>query len=63
MNNKVHEFDEEWIMLGDIPDGEFSMTSFQQNMDGMRIILEDEEHQVDIFSTGTQSFIDAPMKE
>lgn len=52
MNNKVHEFDEEWIMLGDIPNGEFGMTSFQQNMDDMRIILEDEEHQVDIFFDG-----------
>lgn len=50
---------EEWVKLQQhkIPEGQFVVTSFVQNSDGARIILDDEENIVEIFFDGVPSLI------
>ena len=54
MGNKEINFSEEWIKIirNDIPDGEYIVTNFVQNINGTKIMLDDGEHIVDIFFDG-----------
>ena len=54
MGNKEINFSEEWIKIirNDIPDGEYIVTNFVQNINGTKIMLDDGGHIVDIFFDG-----------
>lgn len=50
-------------MGNDIPDGEFIVTSFVQNYDGTRIILNNDEHIVDLFFDGIPVLLRSAIEE
>lgn len=54
MENRATDIQEEWIKLKqyEIPDGKFIVTSFVQNSDGTKILLDDERITVEIFFDG-----------
>jgi hypothetical protein len=59
MEDRAMNSKEEWVKLQQhtIPEGQFVVTSFIQNLDGVRIILDDEESAVEIFFDGVPSLI------
>ena len=51
MENKGTDFSEEWIKIkkDDIPEGEYIVTNFVQDLEGTKIFLNDGEHNIEIF--------------
>lgn len=51
--------DEEWVHLYQdmIPEGSFIVTSLVQNAEGTKILLDDEEHSVEIFFDGVPAML------
>lgn len=49
-----NRYDEEWIKIKKygIPEGEFVVTSFVQDIEGVKIVLEDDRHTVKILFDG-----------
>ena len=54
MENKEMDFPEEWIKLEkyNIPEGEYIITSFIQDLDGVKILLDDDEHIIEVIFDG-----------
>ena len=54
MENKGTDFSEEWIKIerSDIPEGEYIVTNFVQDLAGTKILLDDGEHSIGIFFDG-----------
>lgn len=54
MGNKKDDFSEKWIKITskDLPEGEYIVTSFVQDMSGVKIILENEEDKINIIFEG-----------
>ncbi len=59
MENRSENLKEEWIKLEEekIPEGEFYATSFVQNMEGVKISLDDGKFAVEIFFDGVPFLI------
>ena len=54
MENNRTDFSEEWIKIerSDIPEGEYIVTNFVQDLAGTKILLDDGEHSIGIFFDG-----------
>ena len=54
MENKGTDFSEEWIKIkkDDIPEGEYIVTNFVQDLEGTKIFLNDGEHNIEVFFDG-----------
>lgn len=54
MEKNELEFNEDWIKINnnDVPEGEYVVTDFSQNANGVRILLEDGIHTNEIFFDG-----------
>lgn len=54
MGNRKCDEQEEWIKPGqfDLPKGEFVVTNFQQDLEGLKVKLENEECVVGVFFNG-----------
>lgn len=54
MENRAVDMQEEWVNLAkyNIPEGQFIVTSFVQNLDGTRILLDNEQISVEVFFDG-----------
>ena len=59
MENRAIDMQENWIVWNpsNLPKGEYVVTDFVQNVDGVKIILDDEKNIVEIFFDGTPSII------
>jgi hypothetical protein len=54
MENKETVFsEEEWIKIirSDIPEGKYIVTRFVQDLDGTKILLDNGEHNIEVFLT------------
>lgn len=54
MENKGTVFSEEWIEIirSDIPEGKYIVTRFVQDLDGTKILLDNGEHNIEVFFDG-----------
>lgn len=54
MENKGTVFSEEWIEIirSDIPEGKYIVTKFVQDLDGTKILLDNGEHNIEVFFDG-----------
>ena len=54
MENNRTDFSEEWIKIerSDIPEGEYIVTNFVQDLAGTKRLLDDGEHSIGIFFDG-----------
>ena len=54
MENRATDMQEEWIIIEDdkIPEGQYTVTTFVQNLEGTKIVLDDEINIVEIFFDG-----------
>ena len=54
MENRAIEMQEEWVSINNynIPEGQFIVTSFVQNAEGTKIVLDDERITVEVFFDG-----------
>ena len=54
MENNRTDFSEEWIKIkiNDIPEGEYIVTNFVQDLTGTKILLDDGEHSIEVFFDG-----------
>ena len=54
MENKGTVFSEEWIEIirSDIPEGKYIVTKFVQDLDGTKILLNNGEHNIEVFFDG-----------
>lgn len=59
MENRALNSQEEWIRLETaiIPEGQFIVTSFVQDLNGVKIVLDDEKYIVEIFYDGIPSLL------
>ena len=64
MEDKETAFPEEWIrvVMRDVPEGEYIVTSFLQDASGVKILLDEGEHTVKIFFDGIPLLIQSTME-